>query len=193
MIILYFAGAFLAGAIPTAWLFGKFLKQTDIRRHGSGNVGATNAFRVLGKKAGIAVFVIDFLKGAVPVYLARHSAGPAADLFLWIGFAAILGHVFTPFLGFKGGKGFATGSGVLCAGVPMLFLWTLPVWVAVFFISRIVSIASLSALLAMVVISFFLRLPASDSLCLIVIFCLITWTHRSNIARLRQGSENRFR
>ena len=126
LVILFWAIAFLAGSTPTAYLAGRSFKRIDIRQYGSGNVGATNAFRVLGKKIGAFVFIIDFLKGSLPVFFlplllpANHLDPKEAGL--WIGTGAIAGHVFTPFLGFKGGKGIATGAGVLCGAFPFLFL-----------------------------------------------------------------------
>src|SRR3989344_8484133 len=123
---LLFLAAFTIGSFPTAYVVGRVVKKIDIRQHGSGNVGATNVFRVLGKKYGLLVFAIDFLKGAAAVWLVylllKNPSSPIASrcpafltsqsLALWIGLGAILGHVFTPYLRFKGGKGIATGAGV---------------------------------------------------------------------------------
>ncbi|HTL70167.1 MAG TPA: glycerol-3-phosphate 1-O-acyltransferase PlsY [Candidatus Eisenbacteria bacterium] len=190
--LVWFPVAFLAGSFPTAYLVGKHVFHSDIRTQGSGNVGATNAFRVFGKGAGAAVFAADFLKGFLPViaYARFVSADPADTL--WIGLAAVLGHVFTPFLRFKGGKGIATGSGALAAALPLLFALTLPVWVVVFAFTRIVSISSLAALAGLFFYTFLFHLPPRASMAMLVILSLAVWTHRSNIARLRSGTEKKL-
>ncbi len=189
----FLAAGFLAGSIPTAYLFARALAGTDIRKHGSGNVGATNAFRVLGRGPGLAVFVIDLAKGLLPVLLYRHfHPGAAGHPEAWVGFAAVLGHVFTPFLGFRGGKGMATGAGALLGSVPLIFVLSLPVWGVIFALTRTVSLASLTSLGAVVVLAFFFHLDASTLACFTALCALITWTHRENITRLRAGSENRF-
>src|SRR3989338_2661219 len=111
-----FVTSFFCGSIPFALIASK-MKGVDIRLHGSGNVGATNAWRVLGKKIGVIVFLADFLKGFLPVFIFDNTAVAHSSklLILMIGASAILGHVFSPFLGFKGGKGVATGAGVLAS------------------------------------------------------------------------------
>ena len=189
----YLLLGYAAGSIPTAFLAGK-LKGVDIRKHGSGNVGATNAFRVLGKGPGIAVFAVDFLKGVLPVLLFKmSSAGSLADStqFLAVGAAALLGHVYTPFLGFKGGKGVATGAGMLAAGFPVLFLILLAVWVSVFTFTKTVSISSLGAALGLAVSSFVLGYKIETCLAFTALAGFIFWTHRSNIARIFKGEEGR--
>src|SRR3989338_8540646 len=153
--------AFFLGSIPTAYLAGRIFKGIDIRQHGSGNVGATNALRVMGKKIGALVFFIDFIKGFLPVFLlSKFTTGLTPDpreAGLWLGVAAISGHVFTPFLGFKGGKGIATGAGVLLGVFPLLFFCVLFVWISVFVTTRIVSISSLTSLVCLVGLSVLFR------------------------------------
>ena len=193
---LFWATAFLIGSTPTAYLAGRIFKGIDIRHHGSGNVGATNAFRVLGKKIGALVFVIDFLKGILPVcvlplFLTANNLD-AREAGLWIGTGAIVGHVFTPFLNFKGGKGISTGAGVLCGAFPLLFLITLVVWLGIFAWTRIVSISSLVSLVTLVVAAITFRLSGSVIFLFILIMLFIVWTHRSNIIRLIQRKENKF-
>ena len=156
--------SFLIGAIPTAFLFVKFLKGTDIRQVGSGNVGATNASRVLGKKMGFVVFAIDFLKGFFPVILFSRLLGfPPSDFsaFALIGFCAIFGHVFNPFLGFKAGKGIATGGGVLAASFPLIFVAAIAVWGFSFLLTKIVSLSSILAGIALPVLSLIFHHPPS--------------------------------
>lgn len=188
---LFLICAYFLGAVPTAYLAGR-LKGVDIRKHGSGNVGATNAFRVLGKGPGLAVFVLDFLKGAAPVWVFQSTAqGSLADstTLLFIGLAALLGHVFTPFLGFKGGKGIATGAGVLAAGFPPLFAISLAVWGLLFVLSKTVSISSLGSVLALSVSSVVLGYNSKTVSVFLVLTAFIFWTHRSNITRLMKGEE----
>jgi len=187
--------AFLIGAIPTAYLAGIYFKKVDIRTQGSGNVGATNAFRVLGRKIGIFVFIIDFLKGGIPTLILGPLLYPTLtqpDLNLLVGSAAILGHIFTPFLSFKGGKGVATGAGVLCASFPMLFLVSMVVWVIIFSVSKTVSIASICSLASLLILSNLYQLSLRAQLAFLALFILILWTHRSNVLRLLRGNESKF-
>ena len=188
----YALGPFLCGSIPTAYIFGRYFKNVDIRQHGSGNVGATNAFRVLGKKLGAAVFVIDFLKGLLPVLVLENYFQMSSDDALWFGSAAILGHIFTPFLKFRGGKGVATGAGVVAGSYPPLILVALVAWVAVFICTRLVAVASLAAAGTLPLASFFLPIRPQNILFLTSIFLLIVWTHRSNIQRLIRKQETKL-
>ena len=188
----YLVFAYFLGAMPTAYLAGKWLKGLDIREHGSGNVGTTNAFRVLGKGPGSVVFVIDFLKGALPVYLFKVSAVGAlssSGALLAVGIAAFLGHVYTPFLRFKGGKGIATGAGMLSVGFPALFAIVLTVWALTFSLTRIVSISSMGAAGALAIAGFVLGYRLETALIFVAIAAFVFWTHRSNIGRLIRGEE----
>lgn len=190
-----FFACFLAGSVPTAYIFTKKIKNVDIREHGSGNVGATNASRVLGKKWGLFIYGIDFLKGCLPALAVTIFLGEATyerGITAWCAGGAMLGHIFTPFLGFRGGKGVATGGGVLFGLYPFLFAATFPVWLLVFACTRIVSVASLGALLALVVYSFLLKMAPLAQTFFLTFFLLITWTHRDNLARLLKGRENRI-
>jgi glycerol-3-phosphate acyltransferase PlsY len=187
---LYFIFAFLMGCIPTAYWVGKAVKNRDIRQHGSGNVGATNAFRVFGRGAGLLVLLIDLLKGAVPVYAVLGKQPPI--YLLMVGSTAVLGHVFNPFLGFKGGKGVATASGVLLAVYPGLFGVTAIVWGLSFFVSRIVSLSSLLAVTALCLASFIWVADGTVRSFFFAIAGLIFWTHRSNIGRLLRGKEEKL-
>lgn len=191
-------GAFLVGSIPTGYLVAR-ARGVDIRQHGSGNIGATNVLRTLGKPLGVFVFVADALKGFAAVWLAQRLGN--AELSAWLGIAAavavIAGHNYTPWLGFRGGKGIATSAGVLLALTP----WTVPVIVAVWFIvfktTRYVSIASIAASIAvpLSVAGLWWGNVAGNAPLLgfaIVISALAIWRHRSNIRRLREGTETRF-
>lgn len=194
--LLFFIAAFLCGSFPTAYLTAKWLKGIDIRTQGSGNVGATNAFRVLGKGPGAFVFAVDFIKGALPAYYFARLSGAASDAYpetaLIFGVAAILGHVFTPFLGFRGGKGVATAAGVICAALPLFFVASFAAWLIVFCLTRMVSISSLIAGIFLLVIC----VLTHQSNRLLAIFAglliFIIWTHRSNISRLINRSESKF-
>ena len=180
------AASFLIGAIPTAFIAGK-MKGVDIREHGSGNVGATNAGRVLGRPIGLMVYAIDFLKGYLPVILfARALNRPVTDfhIFACIGLTAVLGHIFTPFLGFKGGKGVATGGGALAASFPAVFLGGIAVWGLFFSFTRVVAIASIAASLSLPFYGLIFKLSKGIIFSLILTAVLGIWGHRSNIRRL---------
>ena len=188
--------AYLAGSIPSAYIAGK-LRGVDLRKHGSGNLGATNVARVLGARIGAMVFIADLMKGFLPVYfLPRYAETLRPELWALVyGVAAILGHVKPIFLlGKGGGKGVATASGVFLAlaFVPMLIAEV--AWIAVFYFTRYVSLASLVGAsilpIAILVLSRDPRSPVFISSVLIALF--VFWTHRANIERLRHGEEHKF-
>lgn len=188
--------SYLAGSIPSAYLAGR-AGGVDLRRHGSGNLGATNVARVLGPRIGAVVFVADLMKGFLPVhYLPAYTATPHPGLWaLAYGVAAILGHVKPVFLlGKGGGKGVATASGVFLAlaFVPMLVAEA--VWIVVFYRTRYVSLASLLAAAVLpLAILVWVRDPRSPVfIASLVIAAFVFWTHRANIGRLRRGEEHRF-
>lgn len=181
---------FFCGSIPTAYLVAKKAAGIDIRKHGSGNVGATNAFRVLGKKWGAFVFSLDFLKGYAPtLLLTRFLFNSRPEVAVWLGLGALLGHIFTPFLRFKGGKGVATGAGILAASYPLFFIEAFAVWLCIFIASKIVALASIIALLALVLIGFYYQAPYSSQLFFVLACITVSWTHRSNLKRLMKGEE----
>lgn len=189
-------GAFLLGSIPTGYLVAR-AKGVDIRQHGSGNIGATNVFRTLGKPLGVLVFFIDALKGFGAVWLASHfgEAGPWTGIVAAV--AAIAGHNYTPWLGCKGGKGIATSAGVLLALMPWAVLAIALVWIVVFKVSRYVSLASICAAAALplaVGALWFAGCGGNGPLLAfaLLISALAIWRHRSNIERLRAGTESRF-
>jgi glycerol-3-phosphate acyltransferase PlsY len=193
---------YLIGSFPSGYLVGKS-QGIDIRQHGSRNIGATNVLRVMGKKWGYLVFVCDSLKGFLAVKLGvLLAAGTGADATLTGvvgGICCIIGHNYTVWLGFKGGKGIATSIGVLLAIEPILIVMiVLLVWLAVFFIWQYVSLASISAALSLpLAVLILFPLVAHGNYWVLVIFSIIVatlavWRHRSNIDRLLQGKENRF-
>jgi acyl phosphate:glycerol-3-phosphate acyltransferase len=188
--------SYLAGSIPSAYLAGKF-RGVDLRKHGSGNLGATNVWRVLGPRIGAVVFLADLLKGFLPVYfLPRYTETLQPGLWaLAFGVAAILGHVKPIFLlGKGGGKGVATASGVFLAlaFIPMLIAEV--VWIVVFYFTRYVSLASLLGAAALpIAILAWSRDPRSPVfIASLIIAAFVFWTHRANIGRLRRGEEHRF-
>jgi glycerol-3-phosphate acyltransferase PlsY len=188
--------SYLAGSIPSAYIAGK-VRGVDLRKHGSGNLGATNVARVLGTKIGAVVFIADLLKGFLPVYLLpRYTETLRPELWaLVFGIAAIVGHVKPIFLlGKGGGKGVATASGVFLAlaFVPMLIAEA--VWIVVFYFTRYVSLASLvGASVLPVAILIWSRDPRSPVfIASVAIALFVFWTHRANIGRLRRGEEHRF-
>ncbi|HEY9900335.1 MAG TPA: glycerol-3-phosphate 1-O-acyltransferase PlsY [Pantanalinema sp.] len=182
---------FVFGSIPFALIIGRIFYGIDIRAHGSGNVGATNVVRVLGRAPGIACFVLDFLKGCLPVAIAS-----AAHLDWWVpllfGVLAILGHSRSVFLGLKGGKSVATGAGVIFALSPWVGLAVLGVWASVFFAGRIVSLASIVAAASLPLWMLIFRQALPSVLFGVAAALYIVIRHRSNIDRLRKGQEPRM-
>ncbi len=200
--LIYLAAVYLAGGIPFGYLAGKACKGLDIREHGSRNVGATNVFRVVGRGPGLAVYLLDALKGFLPVLIAK-AAWPSPNVpdqwfFIGAGLAAILGHVFTPYLRFKGGKGVATASGVLLALEPAATMIALAVFAVVLVTFGYVSLGSIIASLAFPISAAVVRIVQNqDPLVPIValgwlITILIMLTHKKNIVRLLNGTENKF-
>lgn len=192
--------AYLLGSIPTGFLVGK-ARGIDIRAVGSGNIGATNALRILGKPAGISVLLIDVLKGWTAVELiprllqAAFGAAPDASTLqvqeLIAGFCAILGHNYTCWLQFKGGKGIATSAGVLVALVPWALLTILTVWIVLFAITRVVSVGSIAASATLPFATWFFYHDWTLSLVTTAMAVLAIYKHRGNIQRLLAGTEPR--
>ncbi len=193
--------AYLLGSMPTGFLLGK-ARGIDIRTVGSGNIGATNVFRTLGKPAGVAVLVVDGLKGYLACTLIAKvgsqwfSSAPdmqlREQLSIVAGIAALLGHNYTCWLGFKGGKGIATSSGVLVALLPWAFLIILGVWVLVFAASRYVSLASILAAIELPFATWFVGQSRLMILVATAMSALAIYKHRSNVQRLLKGTENRI-
>ncbi len=190
--------AYLIGSIPFSYILGKWFKGVDIRRHGSGNLGATNAFRVFGKIIGTLVLVMDTCKGGIVVALLLYT-----DLFSGIelfhpliyGLAAVIGHLFPVWLGFRGGKGVASSFGMLLAYQPLIALIILPLFFLIEFLTRYVSVASTTAAIATLIYAFVQVLASNSDWPLLYItlisVVLIIWKHRSNYARIKLKTENR--
>jgi glycerol-3-phosphate acyltransferase PlsY len=189
--------AYLAGSIPFAYLAGKLFKGIDLRQHGSGNLGATNVVRVMGWKIGAVVMLLDMAKGALPVLLLPPKLAPV-NTELWaiaFGVAAIVGHVRSVFLLWKGGgKGVATAGGVFLALAPVASLVSLAVFAAVVYLSGYVSLGSLFGAVTLTLAVVLMKgasSPITIASALVTLF--VFWTHRANIGRLRRGEENRIR
>ncbi len=196
--------SYLAGSVPTSIITGKILRGIDIREYGSGNAGGTNTFRVLGWKAGVFVSAVDVFKGFAATYwiaeLAFGVSGlPEEALRIIAGFSAVAGHIWTVFAGFRGGKGVGTAAGMLLALYPQALLICLAIFLSVFLLTRIVSLASISAAFSLpLILSIFryaLNKPVGNILYYFSIFAavLIVFTHRKNIKRLINGTENSFK
>lgn len=190
-------GAYLLGSIPTSVWLGRALKGIDLREHGSGNAGATNAFRVLGKPIGTVVLILDMLKGflAVNLVLLQHEIDPGSEawmlLKIGLGLLAVAGHIFPVFAGFRGGKGVATITGIALALHPFAALAAMGIYLLVFLVTRISALGSLLAVLTYPVwiIWVFRSEYLSIRIFSLVVVVLVLITHRSNILRLVRGEE----
>lgn len=192
--VLWLAAAYLLGATPTSYVAGRLAKGIDLREHGSKNLGATNVYRLLGWRWAIPVGVVDIAKGAVPVAVFGPWAQGAPGFPVFLGLAAVLGHIFSPYVGFKGGKGVATAAGMFLALAPLAVLIALPVWGACLWGSGYVSLSSI--IVAAVFPVLVLVTPHRGSPAVIAsigLALLIIYSHRANIRRLLAGTENRFR
>lgn len=187
--------AYVIGATPFGYLAGK-MRGVDIRDHGSGNIGATNVLRVLGKPIGITTLILDILKGLAPVLIAQ-AATDSTVVHILAAVAAILGHNYTFWLGFKGGKGIATSAGAIAPLFPLPLLVAVILWLSLFAITRYVSVASIFAALSLPV-SFAAQSLRAERWDLplfgftVFLAAMATWRHRGNIQRLLRGEENRF-
>ena len=188
--------AYLLGSIPAAYVAGRVVKGIDLRQHGSGNLGATNVYRLLGAKVAATVLLFDMAKGALPVLLLPRFFPSGADALPWAiayGVAAIAGHVRPIFLLWKGGgKGVATAGGVFAALAPIPVLIATLVFAVVFWAGGYVSLGSLTAAAVLPMAVLALMGPASPVfLVSILVAAFVFWTHRANIGRLRRGEESR--
>jgi len=201
-IILLLTLAYLIGSIPTAVWVSKRIYGLDIREHGSGNAGATNTFRVLGKKAGIGVMLVDMLKGFVAVklcYLSSHAPGSEQmiNLQVGLGLCAVVGHIFPIWAGFRGGKGIATLFGMILAIQYYVAFSLVGVFLVMLFLTKYVSLSSISASVAFPVLILFIfkdNAPEiSYKLFAIATACMVVLTHHKNISRLIAGNESKVR
>lgn len=195
---------FLLGSIPTGYLVGRS-RGIDIRTVGSGNLGATNVFRNLGTVAGVGVLVVDIAKGTVAVWIGLHLIPAVAERLpdltgLIAALGAVLGHSLSPFVGFRGGKGVATAAGAFLMLAPLPALAALMVWGLVLATTRVMSVASIAGAVVLPVtllIVEFMRGGGEDRRWATLIFAALVaawviWRHRSNMARLRDGTESKL-
>ena len=192
---------YVAGSIPTAYIIGKLIKKIDIRQHGSGNVGATNAFRVLGKKWGIVTLILDMLKGFIPVYLITiyllsFTERPGDEknfVRLLSGLMIVIGHIYTMFLGFTGGKGVAAAAGFLLALTPVEMGLTITVFIMVLLKTKMVSLSSIISALTYPLFLIIWKEPRIIIIFATAISLLIIIKHRTNIQRIIAGAENKIK
>ncbi|XMB72555.1 glycerol-3-phosphate 1-O-acyltransferase PlsY [Mycoplasmatota bacterium WC30] len=195
--------AYLLGSIPFSYILGRSFRHEDIRKHGSGNIGTTNAYRVFGKFIGTSVLILDTLKSGLLVFLIKYTGlFNGIEMFhpLIYGFASVLGHIFPVWFKFKGGKGVATSFGLLLAYAPWVGLIVLPIFFIIQLISRYVSVASAFATLSMFITGLILYLvdfdPSLYDVTFVVILFLATllifYRHRTNFQRIRNGTESKI-
>lgn len=183
--------SFLFGSIPFGFLICKYSLGIDIRKVGSGNIGTTNVMRIAGPTLGIIVLILDTSKGLIPVLLARaFSFTP-----IWVvlaGISAILGHIFSPFIGFRGGRGVATGLGVVIGIAPQIALFLFLIWAVVLLIFRYVSLASLTSAFFFPLLMSFTNQPLPYLILSFVVSILVIVRHKPNLERLFKGQEHRI-
>jgi glycerol-3-phosphate acyltransferase PlsY len=192
---------YISGALPFGYWTGKLVKGIDIRKHGSGSTGATNVYRCVGKPAGAFVFIVDNLKGALPVllcqYLEQHAAfvdlGTNSSVIpVLVAIAALIGHSKSIFLDWQGGKSAAVGLGTLFALNPIGGLLTMITFFSMTFLSKIVSIGSLTAVGMCAVYFYFLHAPTAYIIYCLIGFAYVTYRHKANLQRLMNGTEPRY-
>jgi len=190
-LILLLAGSYLLGSVPTGLLLGK-VYGIDVRKEGSGNIGATNLYRTVGRKVGIMTLAGDCLKGMLPVLAVKYSALPV-EYAAWVGLAAFCGHVFSVFLRFRGGKGVATALGVFLALSPIAVAIALGVFVLLMLIWRYVSLGSIAAAAVMPIAVWALGGGRVVGVVTMIVSVIVIIRHTENIKRLATGTENRFK
>ena len=185
--------SYLLGAIPSSFLGARLARGIDLRQHGSGNLGATNTFRVLGWKVALPVLLFDMFKGWFPTFAFPGWDGtPEPTWALVYGALAVLGHVFSPYVAFRGGKGVATSAGMLLALAWPAVLIGFVIWAAIVAATRIVSLASLIAAAAVPLIVWWIYGVGSTLWLCVAVALFVVFAHRSNVGRLLRGEENRF-
>ncbi|HEY3307482.1 MAG TPA: glycerol-3-phosphate 1-O-acyltransferase PlsY [Desulfuromonadaceae bacterium] len=191
ILLIWLAGAYLLGSIPTGLLLGK-LYGIDVRKEGSGNIGATNLYRTVGRKIGVVTLICDCLKGLVPVLIAREY-GISPDQIAWIGLAAFSGHVFSIFLCFKGGKGVATALGIFLALSPLSVAIAVGVFLVLVLKWRYISLGSIVAAGIMPLAVALLGGGRDMLIVTVLIAVIVIVKHHENIKRLVAGTENKFK
>jgi acyl phosphate:glycerol-3-phosphate acyltransferase len=191
---LWLAASYLVGAIPTGYLAGRLFRGIDLREHGSKNLGATNVYRTLGWRYAIPVLLLDVAKGALPVLVFAPQVSDSQLFALACGIAAILGHVFSVFVRFRGGKGVATAAGVMLGLTPLALGVAALAWLVIVTLSGYVSLASIAAAAVFPVAVYILERPDRPEILWLdaLVAVAIIWLHRANIRRLLNGTESRF-
>ena len=191
---LWLLASYFVGAIPTSYLAGRLFRGIDLREHGSRNLGATNVYRTLGWRYAIPVGLVDIAKGAVPVLVFGPQVSDSQLFALACGLAAILGHVFSVFVRFRGGKGVATAAGVMLGLAPMAIGVAAATWLLVLKLSGYVSLASIVGAAVFPVAVYLLQRPDQPEVLWLdgLVAVAIIWLHRANIRRLLNGTESRF-
>jgi acyl phosphate:glycerol-3-phosphate acyltransferase len=190
----WLVASYLLGAIPTSYLAGRIFRGIDLREHGSRNLGATNLYRVLGWRFAVPVGLLDAAKGLIPVLVFAPRVSSSELFALVCGLTAVVGHAFSVFVRFKGGKGVATAAGVMLGLTPAALGVAAAVWVALVYLTGYVSVASISAAAVFPVAVFLIDRPARAAMLWldVAVAAGIIWLHRGNIRRLLNGTENRF-
>jgi glycerol-3-phosphate acyltransferase PlsY len=191
---LWLLASYLLGSIPTSHLLSRFIAGIDLRQHGSGNLGATNLYRVLGWKYAIPAGLVDIAKGAIPVLVFGPQVSDSKLFALACGVTAILGHVFSVFVGFKGGKGVATAAGVMLGLTPLALSVAAVVWALLVLLTGYVSVGSIAAAAVLPVAVYLLEDSVTPPILWmdVAVAAGVILLHRRNIERLLKGTENRF-
>lgn len=192
-LFLLIAAAYLIGAIPTGVILTRFVGGEDIRTAGSGNIGATNVYRVAGRKLGVITLIGDCLKGVIPLLIAQQGFHPTESGIALVALAAFIGHCYPVYLGFKGGKGVATALGIFLVLSPLSVLCLLVVFVLVLWKSRYISLASISAAVTVPLLILLFESSFALFVATLIIATIVIWKHRANIERLRSGTESKFK
>lgn len=190
----WLVASYLVGAIPTSYLAGRLFRGIDLREHGSRNLGATNLYRVLGWRFAVPVGLLDAAKGLVPVLVFAPRVSTSELFALVCGLLAVAGHVFSVFVGFKGGKGVATAAGVMLGLTPAALGVAAAVWATLVFLTGYVSVGSIAAAAVFPLAVYLIEPPARPAMLWldVAVAAAIIWLHRGNIQRLVHGTENRF-
>lgn len=184
--------SYLIGSIPNGLILGKGIWGVDLRKHGSNNIGATNAWRIIGKKAGVSIFLLDMVKGVIGAGLGIFYAGsPLAGVLC--GILAVIGHSWSIFLGFKGGKSVSTGLGVLMMLMPKVAFIVFLVWLAVVFVTQYVSLGSIIGAALVPVLAYIFSMPMEYFVFGVLAAVFIIYRHKANIDRLLHGRENKIK
>ncbi|MBM7691378.1 glycerol-3-phosphate acyltransferase PlsY [Peribacillus deserti] len=190
MTIVVLVLAYLIGSIPSGLIIGKLFYKTDIRQHGSGNLGGTNTFRILGKKAGMIVTLMDILKGTLATVLPLLLGVEIHPLLA--GVFAVLGHMYPIFAGFKGGKAVATSGGLILGYVPLMFIMVLAIFFICLYITKYVSLSSILTAVSALIYTIIIRdIPLIIVVSVLAIF--IIYRHRANLGRIKNGTEPKIK